>query len=51
MEYSLNNLMELVKKTNRNKSPDPMPEDKISQLRSENTAPRKMKKLLNYRKA
>lgn len=33
MEYSLNDLMELVKKNNLNKSPDPMPGDKIAQLR------------------
>ena len=33
MEYSLEDLMELVKKNNRNQSPDPLPEDKVSQLR------------------
>ena len=33
MEYSLKDLMELVEKNNRNKSPNPMPEDEISQLR------------------
>lgn len=58
MEYSLNDLMKLVKKNNRNKSPDPMPEDKISQLRvrkyrapeNEETAelPESLKALLAY---
>ena len=33
MEYSLKDLMELVEKNNRKKSPNPMPEDEISQLR------------------